>query len=69
MLGVLEVNKLQVQMVPQTVLTKDDCNRVTVAMTIAMDTDWDDHDTTFGMSDGDKFIGLIIVTLLSDLFS
>jgi len=55
---------LQVQLVPPGVLTKDDCQRVTVTMTIAMDTTWadsNDHDPSFGISDGEKFIGFITV--------
>jgi len=50
---------LQVQLVPPGALTNDDNKSVSVAMTIAMDTDWADsrdHDPFFRISDGEKFI-------------
>ena len=55
---------LQVQLVPPGVLTNDDSQSLTVSMTVAMDTTWadaKDHDPSFGISDGEKFIGFIVV--------
>ena len=55
---------LQVQLVPPGVLTNDDSQSLTVSMAIAMDTTWADardHDPLFGISDGEKFIGFIVV--------
>ena len=62
--GVAHQHVLQVTLVPPGVLTSDDSQRVTVTMTVAMDTTWADgrdHDPSFGISDGEKFIRFIIV--------
>ena len=55
---------VQVQLVPPGVLTNDDNECISVTMTIAMDTTWadaNDHDPSFGISDGEKFIGFITI--------
>ena len=61
--GISSQHVLQVQLVPPGVLTNDDIKCVTVIMTIAMDTMWadsNDHDPSFGISDGERFIGFFI---------
>jgi len=55
---------LQVPLVPPGVLTNNDSQCPTITMTIAMDTAWadrNDHDPSFGISDGKRFIGFIAV--------
>ena len=55
---------LQVQLVPPGVLTNDDSQSLTVTMTIAMNITWadaNDHDPSFGISDGERVIGFIVV--------
>ena len=49
---------LQIQLVEPDILTSTDC--ISVTITIAMDTvlaDGGDHDPTFGISDGNSFVG------------
>ena len=49
---------LQIQLVEPDILTSTDC--ISVTITIAMDTvlaDGGDHDPTFGISDGESFVG------------
>ena len=62
--GIENQHVLQVPLVPPGVLTdNDDSKCVTVTMTIAMDTVWadsNDHDPSFGISDGERFIGFFI---------
>jgi len=63
--GVTNQHILQVPLVPPGVLTNDDCQCVTVTITVGLDTTFanskGDHDPHFGISDGDKFIGFIVV--------
>ncbi|XP_065892589.1 uncharacterized protein [Dysidea avara] len=58
--GISNQHVLQVKLVPSGVLTNDDSKCVTVTMVIAMDTVWadaNDHDPSFGISDGERFTG------------
>ena len=53
--------RMQVQLVPPKILTSTDC--ISVTMTIAMDTvlaDSRDHDPSFGISDGNSFVGFVM---------
>ncbi|XP_065892616.1 uncharacterized protein [Dysidea avara] len=63
--GIENQHVLQVPLVPPGVLTdNDDSKCVTVTMTIAMDTVWadsNDHDPSFGISDGERFIGFYLL--------
>ena len=64
--GIYNHHVLQVQLAPPGVLTNgdDDSKYVTVTITISMDTVWadsNDHDSSFGISDGERFIGFHIL--------
>ena len=58
--GVIYQRALQIQLVAHNILTSNDS--VTVTVTVAVDTtiaDSNDHDMSFGISDGGSFIGFI----------
>jgi len=63
--GVTNQHILEVPLVCPGALTNDDSQCVTVTITVGLDTTFadsqSDHDPQFGISDGDKFIGFIVV--------
>jgi len=63
--GLANQKILEVALVPPGVLTNDDCQCVTVTITVGLNEAFadsnGDHDPHFGISDGDKFIGFIVV--------
>ena len=63
--GVANQHILEVPLVPPNVLTNAEDQCVTVTITISLDATWangrSDHDPHFGVSDGDRFIGFIVV--------
>ncbi|XP_065892608.1 uncharacterized protein [Dysidea avara] len=63
--GVANQHILEVPLVPPDVLTTAEDQCVTVTITIGLDTTWadgrSDHDPHFGVSDGERFNGFIVV--------